>query len=216
LLRLLKKRKKEQKLKIMGVSVDSSSYFQRLSLCETIQRTATIIASDFCVFAQLGFLTVGPFMFAWAGLLLVLMPALGLDANQINDPAYLIDGHLGPFYAMLFINLLVFLFTTVVGTGALLRAVAELYLHRRPSVKACIQVGFRRSVVMITTSILVLMGTLVGCLFFILPGYYAMVNWFLVQPVIIIGKYCTDSQIRYRTTILLLHQHKRLISHINS
>ena len=40
----------------MGVSVDSSSYFQRLSLCETIQRTATFLASDFCLFAQLGFL----------------------------------------------------------------------------------------------------------------------------------------------------------------
>jgi hypothetical protein len=175
-----------------GISVDSSHYFQRLSLCETIQRTAVVIASDLAVFAQLGFFTIGTYVVVWACLLLVLMPALGLDPDQINDPAYLVD-HLGPFYGMLFINLLVCVFTTVAGNGAMARAAAELYLQRRPSAKACIHVGIRHSVAIITASILAWTGILVGCLFFVLPGYYVMVKWSLVGPVVIIGKalFCT-------------------------
>jgi hypothetical protein len=168
----------------MGVD---SSYFQRLTLCQTIRRTVDVISSDLSVFAQLGFVTVGVYALVWACMLLVLMPAFGLDAKALkDDPQYLV-GHMGPFNALIVINIVVQFLMTAIGNGALVRAVAELYLHRQPSFKTCIQVGVSHSVAIIVASIAAFTAVCLGFMCFVLPGYYLMVNWFLVNPAIIVG-----------------------------
>jgi hypothetical protein len=177
----------------MGVD---SSYFQRLSLCQTIRRTIDVIAADLSVFAQLGFVTMGVYALVWASLLLILMPAFGLDAQQLKngDPDYLLhDHHIRSFYALIFINVVVQFLTSAIGNGALVRAVAELYLHRQPSVRTCIQVGVSHSVAIIVASIVAFAAVMCGVMLFVLPGYYLMVNWFLVNPAIIVGTCCRVS-----------------------
>jgi hypothetical protein len=172
----------------MGVAdEDASYYFQHLSLCGTIQRTAVVIASDIFVFAQLGFVTVGAYVIVWACLLLILIPTFGLDADQMDDPEYILANP-GPFYGMNFINIIVFFLMTAIGNGALVRAVAEQYLQRRPRALACIQVGIRHSIEIVVAAVLAYLGVCLGFVCLILPGFYVLVKWLLINPAIIIGK----------------------------
>jgi hypothetical protein len=170
----------------MGVSEDNSYSQQHLSLCGTLQRTAVVIASDILVFAQLAFVTVGAYVLVWSCLLLILVPAFGLDVDQLYAPDY-VKTNPGPIYAMTFINMIVFLLMTAVGNGALIRAVAEGHVHRRPHASTCIQVGIRHFIEIAVAGILAYLGVCLGFLCLILPGIYVLVNWLLINPAIVIG-----------------------------
>jgi hypothetical protein len=203
---------------MMGGREDNNSYFQRLSLCEMLQRTAVVIASDIGVFATVGFVTVGLYALVWACLLtLVLMPAFGLEADQMNDPTYLVD-HIGAVYAIIFSQLLAHFLMTAVGFGALVRAVAELYVHRRPSLGALVKVGISHFFWIFLAAILGYLGSVIGIMLFILPGFYVVVNWWLVNPVIVIGKaldflLCLESSNVDIAPAQTQIQHTRLISY---
>lgn len=170
----------------MGPSVDSF-YFQRLSLCATLSRTMAIYAKGFVVLTQLGFLVAGILAVVWAGLLPVLMPALDLDASQLENPEYLLD-HIGPFYALLGINLLVGTLIGAVGNGAFVRAVAGIYLQQEVPLKTCIKVGFQHAGTVLTASFLTFWGVLLGLILLYVPGIYIMVRWFVVNPAIVVGE----------------------------
>ena len=170
----------------MGISVDST-YFQRLSLCETITRTLEIYAKGFFVFCQLAALTAGISAVVWAALLTVLIPSLALDAPQLENPEYVVD-HLGPFYALLGVNSLVAVLICAVGNGAYVRAVAGIYLQQEVTLQTCIKVGLRHAGTVLTASFLSFSGMMLGCILLYIPGIYVMVRWFVVNPTIVVGE----------------------------
>jgi hypothetical protein len=169
----------------MGVSMEGS-YFQRLSLCETLSRTVAVYKKGLGVFFPLALLTVGVYSMVWMLMLVVLMPALDLDANRLeNDPEYLL-AHMATFYALLAISTLMAVVIGAVGNGAYVRAVSDIYLQREPSLSTCIQVGIQNACTMLTASFLGFVGVMLGCLLLYFPGIYLMVRWFLVSPIIIV------------------------------
>lgn len=170
----------------MGISVDST-YFRRLSLCETLSRTLEIYAKGFFIFCQLAALTAGISAIVWAGLLTVLIPSLALDASQLENPEYLVN-HLGPFYALLGVNMLIAVLIGAVGNGAFVRAVAGIYLQQEVTLQTCIKVGLQHAGTVLTASFLSFLGMMLGCILLYIPGIYVMVRWFVVNPAIVVGE----------------------------
>ncbi|CAB9505208.1 expressed unknown protein [Seminavis robusta] len=170
----------------MGVSVDSS-YFRRLSLCETISRTLQVYKTGLWVFCQLSLLTLVVYALISAAALMILMPALGMEdgADQMEDPEYLMD-HFASFYILMGVDILLVFLIGAVGNGAYVRAVADITLQQDPVLKNCIQVGFQHARVVLTASFVGGLGVMVGCILLYVPGVYLMVRWFLVNPVIVV------------------------------
>jgi hypothetical protein len=170
----------------MGMSINGS-YFQRLSLCESLSRTLDVYMKGYNVFFPLVLLIVGIESVLWMILLVVLMPVLGLDGTRLeNDPEYIV-AHYKSLLTFLSFGMLVCVLIESVGAGAFVRAVSDIYLQREPSLGTCIQVGIRNaSTMMLTAYFLGFVGIMLGCLLLFFPGIYLMVRWFLVGPIIVV------------------------------
>jgi len=163
---------------------DSTDLFQRLSLDESLRRTAAVYREGFLVFSQIGLLVVAIKAIVWALFLLILMPLFDLDVNQLDDPNYLMQ-KLGPFYGVLGLNMMVGMVVGAWGNASMIRVVADIYLQKEPSVRDCLQIGARHACTILTASFLAFWGVMIGLLLFLFPGLYLSVTWFLVSPAIV-------------------------------
>jgi hypothetical protein len=165
---------------------DTTNLFQRLSLDESLRRTVAVYRAGFLVFSQIGFLIIVTQTVLWASLLLVLRPAFGLDDDpNFEDPVYLLS-HLGGFYGILYINVILNIVISAVFNGAMIRVVADIYLQRKASVQDCLQLGARHACTIMGASFLSSMAIVVGMLFLFAPGVYLSVKLFVVNPAIVI------------------------------
>jgi hypothetical protein len=153
----------------MVISMEGS-YFQRLSLDETLSRTVAVYKQGLGVFFPLALLTMGASAVVWMFVLIVVMPDPNSDAGN----------------ALGLISMLVAVMIGVVGNGAYVRAVGDIYLQREASLGTCIRVGIRNACTMLTASFLGVVGIILGFIVLIIPGVFLMVRWFLVSPIIIV------------------------------
>jgi hypothetical protein len=172
----------------MGSASTTDNSFRRLSLDETLRRTARVYKTGFLVFSQVSLLTIGLQTVVWSLLLLLLLPAFGIDDPSKfdgQDPQYLVD-HMWAFYGLSGVFLLESLLVGAIGEGAMIRAVADIYLKRQPNVRTCLRVGVNKACTLLAASFLALVGLMVGFVLLFLPGLYLSVKWFVQKPAIII------------------------------
>eukprot|EP00545_Synedropsis_sp_CCMP1620_P001444 CAMPEP_0119004994 /NCGR_PEP_ID=MMETSP1176-20130426/1468_1 /TAXON_ID=265551 /ORGANISM="Synedropsis recta cf, Strain CCMP1620" /LENGTH=306 /DNA_ID=CAMNT_0006956757 /DNA_START=35 /DNA_END=955 /DNA_ORIENTATION=+ len=161
-------------------SLDSTTdLFQRLSLCETLERCGSLYITGCLVFTQILGLFVAIDVIVRALLLLILVPAF----QMFQDPDYLVV-HMPTFYAM-GVHSLTRIMLGAVGNGAMIRAVADLYLGRKPRLRTCLRVGVKHACTNLTVFFLGFLGVMVGMLLLVVPGIYLSTAWFLVNPAIV-------------------------------
>ena len=168
-----------------------NTYFERLPLGGTLKRTAHVYGQGLFVFTQLGALVVGVSAVIWALMLLLLVPFFDVDGTQFDDPMYLAE-HMGVFWIFYGLYMLKAVLIGAVGNGAMIRAVADIYLQREPSFRDCVRVGLKHACSILSASFLGFLGVVLGYLMLFFPGVYISVRWFVVCPAIIIGKSCSS------------------------
>jgi hypothetical protein len=160
--------------------------FRRLSLTESLRRTVFVYRKGWWTLTQIGILTVTTQALLWALLLLVLRPALGIDADaDFRDPAYL-SAHMGAFYALTLSNTILGVMTGACFHGAMILAVTDIYLRRQASAMECLSRGARHAFVIMGASFIGLLVVVVGYLLLIVPGLYVSVLLFVVTPSIVV------------------------------
>ena len=167
----------------------SYDLFQRLSLDESLRRTVSVYCAGLVVFTQIASLIVLLNAIIWTILLIVLLPIFKIDnGSDFSDPTYLIE-HFGAYNALMLIRMVIGMMIAAVGNGAMIRAVADVYLKRRPNLKDCLLVGFQRGCTILIASFLGIIGVSVGGILLLVPGIYLMVVWFGVNQAIVIEGY---------------------------
>ena len=114
-------------------------------------------------------------------LLPILLNLLNVDGKDFADPDYLVD-HMKQFYLLLVLSMLL----GAVGQGMMIKAVMDIYLEQEPAFKDCFKIGLKKVGIIIFASLLVFVPTMVGFFFFLVPGIYLTVQWFVVRPPIVI------------------------------
>ena len=175
----------------------SYDLFQRLSLDESLRRTISVYCAGLVVFTQIASLIVLLNAIIWTVLLIVLLkPIFNIDnGSDFTDPTYMVE-HIGAFNALMLIKMVIGMMIGAVGNGAMIRAVADIYLKRQPNLKDCLLVGFQRGCTILTASFLGIIGISIGSLLLFVPGIYLAVVWFAVNPVIVIEGYGLCSAFR--------------------
>lgn len=165
--------------------MSDSDLFQRLSLDETIRRTFAVYAEGISIFTRIALLTVAIRSIVWAMSLLILLPAFNVVGKDFADPNYLLQ-HAGAYYGLVGINSMIAMVISAIGNVAMIRVVADLYLKRQPTIEVCIQEGIKKSCTVMAASFLAFWGICLASLFFLVPGIYLSVKWFLVTPIIVV------------------------------
>ena len=163
----------------------SGTLFERLSLAGSLRRTFSVYRRGFGIFTLIAVLFSAVMALLWAILLTILLTLLNVDGKDFADPEYLAD-HMKQFYLLLYANTVLSLLLGAVAEGMMIKAVADVYLEQSPSFKDCFKIGLKKAGVIILASLLVLIATMFGFLFFIVPGVYLSVLWFVVRPPIVI------------------------------
>jgi hypothetical protein len=165
---------------------DTTNLFQRLSLCESLRRTVEVYREGFLVFSQIGFLIVVAQTIVGAFILLVLRPAFGMDDDEkLEDPDYFLS-HIGSFYGFLFVTTALNIVVNALFGGAMIRAVADIYLQRKANVHDCLQLGARHACTIMGSSFLAYLAISVGMVLLFFPGLYLSVKLFVVTPAIVV------------------------------
>lgn len=169
--------------------------FQRLSLDESLRRTIAVYRAGFLIFTQIAGLFLTVTSTVWVLLLFVLLPAFDVDGSKFTDPYYMME-HKGAYFALLGINMLVVTLVGAVGNGAMIRAVADLYVQREPTFKGCLQTGIQKACTILMASFLSTLGASAGYILLFVPGVYLSVTWFLVNPVIVVESLSVMSSLK--------------------
>ena len=159
--------------------------FKRLSLDETLNQTFVLYCLGWKVLTQLAAMIVALDGGIWAILVSVLVPAMNLEGEKFSEPDYLL-AHIGEFYSLLGVRLLV---STVVGaimTGPMVRAAVDVYMQKTPDLKSCVKVGVKRAPTLLATSFMGFFAVLLGFLLLFFPGLYLCIRWFFVSPIVVV------------------------------
>ena len=174
----------------------SDATFERLSLDESLRRTFSVYRRGFGIFTLIALLFSAIMAVLWEILLPILLKVLHVDGKDFVDPQYLMN-HMKELYLLLGANSVLTMLLGAVAQGMMIRAVADVYLDKSPDVKDCFKIGFKKAGVILLASLLVLVPIMFGFLFFLVPGIYLAVLWFVVGPSIVIeNKGAMDSMKR--------------------
>ena len=163
----------------------SDATFERLSLDESLRRTFSVYRRGFGIFTLIALLFSAIMALLWEILLPILLTVLHVDGKDFVDPQYLMD-HMKQFYLLLGANWVLTMLLGAVAQGMMIKAVADVYLEQSPDFKDCFKIGFKKAGVILLASLLVLVPIMFGFLFFLVPGVYLAVLWFVVGPSIVI------------------------------
>jgi hypothetical protein len=163
----------------------SDATFERLSLDESLRRTFSVYRRGFGIFTLIAVLLSAIMAALWAILLPILLALLNVDGKDFADPDYLVD-HMKQFYLLLGANWVLSVLLGAVAQGMMIKAVADVYLEQAPAFKDCFKIGLKKAGVILLASLLVLVPITFGFLFFLVPGMYLAVQWFVVGPAIVI------------------------------
>ena len=170
------------------MSNNNDSYFFRpLSIAGTLNRAWTIYRLGFKTFNKINTITLGSLILLWATLLLILIPAFGLDPSDHSVEYKKENAAL--FFILFLLELAVALPFAVVGHAAMMRATADLYLQRTVSLRVCFNVACELYFSNLIASVLFAMGVCLASLFFLIPGIYIGIMWVVGHAAIVIGKY---------------------------
>jgi hypothetical protein len=92
------------------------------------------------------------------------------------------------FYLLVSANWVLSVLLGTVGQGMMIKAVTDIYLEQVPAFKDCFKISLKKGGVIILPSLLVFLSLLwlLGFFFFLVPGIYLTVQWFVVRPPIVI------------------------------
>jgi hypothetical protein len=121
----------------------------------------------------------------WAVLIPILMSSFKVVGENFADPEYLIE-HMKEFYAITGIRTAINLVIGAVGEGAMIKAAADIYLKRDPNLSACLKLGAKKSLTLLSAAFLGFVGVVLGMILLFLPGIYLSVAWFVIGPAIVI------------------------------
>lgn len=161
-------------------------FFQPLSLTDTLNRAWTIYRLGFKTFNTINAITLGSLILSWATLLLILVPAFGLDPT--NQSAEYKQDNAPLFIILYLLELAVTLPFGVVGHAAMMRASADLYLQRTLSLQVCFNAACELYFSNLMVSVLFAMGVSLGFVLFVVPGIYIGIMWIVAHAAIVIGK----------------------------
>ena len=162
--------------------------FQRLSLDESLRRTFAVYKAGFLLFTTVAGLVVLVDAVIWSVLIPVLTSAFGVVGSEFADSQYLMD-HMGAFYAINGIRMVLSTLIGSVGEGTMITAVANLYLQREPKLSTSLKTGAKKSPALIGAVLLSLVGGALGFVLLVVPGLYLSVAWFVITPAIVIEGY---------------------------
>ena len=148
-------------------------------------RTFSVYRRGFGIFTLIAVLFSAVMALLWAILLTILLTLLGVDGKDFADPDFMVN-HMMQFNLLLGANMVLSLLLGAVAEGMMIKAVADVYMEQSPSFKDCFKIGLKKAGVIILASLLVLVRTMFGLIFFIVPGIYLAALWYVVGPSIVI------------------------------
>jgi len=125
-----------------------SEPFEYLSFGATFSRTFAVMVEHLDVFFSLSLLTLIPFA-------VIMITAGVFSASLVEKVPDFHPTHI-PLVVLVFtIQILAFVFTTIVGRGAIIRATALMYIGQRPTWLACARSAWQKTWVMLGGSFII-------------------------------------------------------------
>lgn len=161
-------------------------FFNSLNAYDTVSRVLAIYLDSFHIRMWIT-LTVAIIV----PLTIVLISLTSLIVNKLiedvdyDDHMFLFKNFAG-FLVLTIVRSFAYLSGAAIGEAAMVRAVADIYIGRRPNARNILLVAANRLVPVILTGMLVALAIISGYLFLYIPGLIAAVALFCTTPAVVI------------------------------